>query len=109
MPNPKMGTVTKDIVKAVKTSKAGTAQFKTEKKGVIQAGLGKISFTKEALLENVRAFMLSVMDAKPEGFKGKYLKTVYISSTMGPGIELELSSVDPGNPKFMLNLNTLPK
>lgn len=109
MPNPKMGTVTKDIVKAVKTCKAGTAPFKTEKKGVIQAGLGKISFSKDALLDNVRSFMLAVMDSKPEGFKGKYLKTVYISSTMGPGVELELSSVDPANPKFMLNLNTVAK
>lgn len=109
MPNPKMGTVTKDIVKAVKTSKAGTAPFKTEKKGVIQAGLGKLSFSKDALLDNVRSFMLAVMDAKPEGFKGKYLKTVYIASTMGPGVELELSSVDPANPKFMLNLNTVAK
>ncbi len=104
MPNPKMGTVTKDVSKAVKTAKAGAVQFKTEKKGIIQAGIGKVSFPKELLLENVRSFMLAVMDAKPEGFKGKYLTGVHISSTMGPGVLIDMSSVDPSNPKFMLDL-----
>lgn len=104
MPNPKMGTVTKDVAKAVKTAKAGAVQFKTEKKGVIQAGIGKVSFTNEALLENLRSFMVAVMDSKPEGFKGKYLKEVHLSSTMGPGVEIDLSCVDPSNPKFMLDL-----
>lgn len=104
MPNPKMGTVTKDVSKAVKTAKAGAVQFKTEKKGIIQGGIGKASFSKEALLDNVRAFMLAVMDAKPEGFKGKYITHVHVASTMGPGVLVEMSSVDPSNPKFMLDL-----
>ncbi len=109
MPNPKMGTVTKDVVRAVRTAKSGAVQFKTEKKGVIQAGIGKVSFSKESLLENLRSFMVSIMDAKPEGFKGKYLKEVHLSSTMGPGVELDLNSVDPSNPKFMLDLPPTPK
>ncbi len=109
MPNPKMGTVTKDVAKAVKAAKSGADQFKTEKKGVIQAGIGKVSFSNESLLENLRSFMVAVMDAKPDGFKGKYLKEVYLASTMGPGIEIDLSSIDPSNPKFMLDLPPSPK
>eukprot|EP01039_Chlorochromonas_danica_P009198 gene9198-10158_t len=104
MPNPKMGTVTTDVEKAVKAAKAGAIQFKVEKKGVIQAGVGKVSFTNEALLENIRSLMLAVQDVKPEGFKGKYIRAVHISSTMGPGIEIELPYVDPANPRFMLNM-----
>ena len=104
MPNPKMGTVTKDVGKAVKTAKAGAVQFKTDKRGIIQGAVGKVSFSKEALLENVRSFMVALMDAKPEGFKGKYLKSVNLSTTMGPGVTVDLSSVDPSNPKFMLDL-----
>jgi large subunit ribosomal protein L1 len=105
MPNPKMGTVTKDITKAVKTAKAGVVQFKVEKKGIIQAGVGKKSFSDEALLDNVRSFMVSVYDAKPDGLKGKYMRRAHISSTMGPGIEVELPSIDPSSARFMLNLN----
>lgn len=104
MPNPKMGTVTTDVEKAVKAAKAGAIQFKVEKKGVIQAGVGKVSFTNEALLENIRSLMLAVQEVKPEGFKGKYIRAVHISSTMGPGIEIELPYADPANPRFMLNM-----
>ena len=103
MPNPKMGTVTKDVTKAIKAAKAGAVQFRVEKKGIIQAGIGKISFQTEALLENVRAFMVAVLDAKPEGYKGKYLLGVHLASTMGPGVPVELATVDPNNPKFMLD------
>jgi large subunit ribosomal protein L1 len=104
MPNPKMGTMTKDVAKAVRDAKAGAIQFKVEKKGTIQAGVGKVSFNDEALLENIRALMLAVQDAKPEGLKGQYLTSVFLSATMGPGVQVELSSVDPSNPKFMLDL-----
>lgn len=70
MPNPKMGTVTKDVTKAVKAAKAGSVQFRVEKQGIIQAGIGKVSFTKEALLDNVRSFMVAISDVKPENYKG---------------------------------------
>jgi len=99
-----IGTVTKDVAKAVLASKAGAVKFKVEKKGIIQAAVGKVSFTTEALLGNIRAFMLAVIDVKPEGLKGKYLLVAHISSTMGPGIQLQLPSVDPGSQKFMLDL-----
>lgn len=102
MPNPKVGTVTKEIAKAVKVAKAGAVKFRVEKKGIVHAGIGKKSFSDEALLENIRAFMISIVDAKPEGFKSKYLKSVSLSSTMGPGINVEMPSIDPGNGRFML-------
>lgn len=104
MPNPKMGTVTKDIAKAVRAAKAGAIQFKVEKKGVIQAGIGKVSFTHEALMENLRSFMMAVQEVKPEGFKGKYIVGVYLSSTMGPGFKIDLPAVDPASPRFMLDM-----
>jgi large subunit ribosomal protein L1 len=104
MPNPKMGTVTKDVAKAVRQAKAGSIQYKAEKKGIIQGGIGKISFEKEKLLENIRSLMIAVADSKPEALKGKYLQNVYLSTTMGPGIEVELLSVDPSSPKFMLDM-----
>ena len=109
MPNPKMGTVTKDMAKAVRNAKAGAVKFKVEKKGIIQAGIGKRSFTNEALLGNIRAFMLAVIEAKPEGLKGKYLRVAHISSSMGPGIPVEVSSVDPGNARFMLDMSLIAK
>ena len=105
MPNPKVGTVTKDVQGAVKAAKAGAIQFKVEKRGMIQAGIGKRSFSDNLLLENIKAFMVAVYDVKPETFKGKYLKSGYISSTMGPGIPLELPSIDPSSPRFMLDIN----
>lgn len=101
MPNPKMGTVTNDVAKAVKTAKAGAVQFRVEKKGIVQAGVGKLSFSNEALLENIRAFMIAVADVKPEGLKGAYMNQIYLSSTMGPGILVELPSADPNSAKFM--------
>eukprot|EP01038_Epipyxis_sp_PR26KG_P010251 gene10251-13788_t len=104
MPNPKMGTVTKEITKAVKAARAGAVQFKVEKKGIIHAGIGKVSFPPEMLLENIRSLMVAILDAKPEGFKGKYMQGAHICSTMGPSITLELPSVDPSSPRFMLKL-----
>ncbi len=92
MPNPKVGTVTMDVKAAVTAAKGGEVQFKVEKAGVIHAGIGKVSFTEDKLVENVRAFVDAVARAKPSGSKGAYVKKVSISSTMGPGISLDLAS-----------------
>ncbi|PWR21091.1 50S ribosomal protein L1 [Zavarzinia aquatilis] len=93
MPNPKLGTVTGDVAGAVKAAKGGQVEFRVEKAGVLQAGVGKASFTPEALEENIKAFVDAVSRAKPTGAKGTYLKKVAVSSTMGPGIKVEVSSV----------------
>ena len=103
MPNPKLGTVTKDVASAIREAKAGSVQFKVEKKGIIMAGIGKASFTDEMILENLKSFMVAITDSKPEGFKGKYLKRVHISTTMGPSLEIDLNSVDPSNSRFMID------
>jgi large subunit ribosomal protein L1 len=92
MPNPKVGTVTMDVKAAVTAAKGGEVQFKVEKAGVIHAGIGKVSFTEEKLAENVRAFVDAVSRAKPSGAKGTYLKKVSLSSTMGPGVSVDLAS-----------------
>ena len=92
MPNPKVGTVTMDVANAVKAAKGGEVQFKVEKAGVIHGGIGKVSFTEEALAQNIRAFVDAVSKAKPAGAKGAYLKKVSLSSTMGPGVSVDLSS-----------------
>lgn len=92
MPNPKVGTVTMDVAGAVGNAKGGEVQFKVEKAGVIHAGIGKVSFSDEKLAENVRAFVDAVSRAKPAGAKGAYLRKVSLSSTMGPGVSVELSS-----------------
>jgi large subunit ribosomal protein L1 len=93
MPNPKVGTVTMDVTKAVKDAKGGAVEFRVEKAGIIHAGIGKASFTDTALVENIRAFYDSVIKAKPPAAKGNYLKKVSISSTQGPGVTVEPSSV----------------
>ena len=93
MPNPKVGTVTMDVTKAVKDAKGGAVEFRAEKAGIIHAGIGKASFTETALVENIRAFFDSVMKAKPPAAKGNYLKKVSISSTQGPGVTVEPSTV----------------
>jgi len=92
MPNPKVGTVTMDVATAVTAAKGGEVQFKVEKAGVIHGGIGKVSFSDEKLAENVRAFVDAVSKAKPTGAKGTYLKKVSLSSTMGPGVSLDLAS-----------------
>ncbi|MDO5703847.1 MAG: 50S ribosomal protein L1 [Paracoccus sp. (in: a-proteobacteria)] len=92
MPNPKVGTVTVDVANAVKAAKGGEVQFKAEKAGVVHAGIGKVSFDEDKLAQNVRAFVEAVNRAKPSGAKGTYMKKVSISSTMGPGVSLDLSS-----------------
>ncbi len=92
MPNPKVGTVTMDVAQAVNNAKGGEVQFKVEKAGVIHAGVGKVSFPDEALAQNIRAFVEAVSRAKPSGAKGTYLRKVSLSSTMGPGVSLDLAS-----------------
>ncbi len=92
MPNPKVGTVTPDVTKAVKDAKGGAVQFRVEKAGIIHAGVGKASFSEEALLQNIRAFVDAVTKAKPAGAKGVFVRKVAISSTMGPGVRVEPAS-----------------
>ena len=89
MPNPKVGTVTIDIKTAVEAAKGGEVQFRAEKSGVVQAGVGKASFDEKKLVENVKAFIDAVNKAKPSGAKGTYLKKVAVSSTMGPSVQLD--------------------
>jgi large subunit ribosomal protein L1 len=93
MPNPKVGTVTMDVAAAVKASKGGAVEFRVEKAGIVQGSVGKASFGEDKLAENIRAFVDAVNKAKPAGAKGTYLKRVSISSTMGPGVKLDLGSV----------------
>jgi large subunit ribosomal protein L1 len=93
MPNPKVGTVTMDVTGAVKASKGGAVEFRVEKAGIVHAGIGKASFEAKALEENIRAFADAVIKAKPAGAKGNYVKRVAISSTMGPGVKIEVGSV----------------
>jgi|SRR5690606_30302912 large subunit ribosomal protein L1 len=92
MPNPKVGTVTMDVKSAVEAAKGGEVQFKVEKAGVIHAGVGKVSFEEAKLAQNIRAFVEAVSRAKPSGAKGTYLKKVSLSSTMGPGVSVDLTS-----------------
>jgi large subunit ribosomal protein L1 len=92
MPNPKVGTVTMDVAQAVKNAKGGEVQFKVEKAGVIHGGVGKVSFDEDKLVENVRAFVQAVNRAKPSGAKGTYLKKIALSSTMGPGVSVDITS-----------------
>jgi large subunit ribosomal protein L1 len=96
MPNPKLGTVTADVIAAVKAAKGGQVEFRAEKAGLIHAGIGKASFSEEALMENVKAFVGAINRAKPSGAKGTYLKKVSLSSTMGPGVKIEVGSLVGG-------------
>ncbi len=93
MPNPKLGTVTPNVVEAVKAAKAGSIEFRAEKAGIVQAGVGKISFSEQALTDNIHAFIGAILRARPAGVKGTYLNRVTLSSTMGPGVRVDTSSV----------------
>ncbi|MDY0885767.1 50S ribosomal protein L1 [Dongia soli] len=93
MPNPKLGTVTNDVAEAVKAAKGGQVEFRAEKAGIVHAGVGKASFTEQALVENVKAFVGAINRAKPTGAKGTYIKKVSLSSTMGPGLKLEVGTL----------------
>jgi large subunit ribosomal protein L1 len=93
MPNPKLGTVTADITMAVKNVKGGQVEYRVEKAGLVHAGVGKISFTEGDLLKNAKVFLDSVVKAKPTALKGTYLQGVYLSSTMGPSLKVDLSTI----------------
>ncbi|MBU0859218.1 MAG: 50S ribosomal protein L1 [Alphaproteobacteria bacterium] len=95
MPNPKLGTVTMDVKKAVESAKGGAIEYRAEKAGIVQAGVGKASFTEKQLAENVTALVREIMRVKPAGAKGNYMKKVTLSSTMGPGVRLDIASFAP--------------
>ena len=96
MPNPKLGTVTPNVAEAVKAAKGGQVEFRVEKAGIIHSGIGKASFTDEALRANFDAFVEAIVRAKPSGSKGKYLRKISVSSSMGPGLKVDLSEVHAG-------------
>jgi large subunit ribosomal protein L1 len=93
MPNPKLGTVTPDVKTAIQAAKAGQIEFRVEKQGIIHAGVGKASFSDEALAENISAFIDAIFKAKPTGVKGTYMKKASVSSTMGPGVKLDIAGL----------------
>ena len=93
MPNPKVGTVTMDVTGAIKAAKGGAVEFRVEKAGILHAGIGKASFSEDAILQNIRAFTDAVSKAKPAGAKGTYVKRVAVSTTMGPGVHVDPSTV----------------
>jgi large subunit ribosomal protein L1 len=93
MPNPKVGTVTMDVTNAVKGAKGGSVEFRVEKAGIVHAGVGKASFAADKLAENIRAFADAVQKAKPQGAKGHFINRVAISSTMGPGVKIDITSL----------------
>ena len=93
MPNPKLGTVTMDVAKAVTDAKGGQVEFRVEKAGIIHAGIGKASFTEGDLKDNFRAFVEAIVKAKPSGAKGKFVQKVSVSSTMGPGVKVDLAEI----------------
>ena len=93
MPNPKLGTVTMNVAEAVKAAKGGQVEYRTEKAGIVQAGVGKASFSEQALIENIKAFVGAVSRARPSGVKGAFIKRVSVSTTMGPGLKLDIATV----------------
>jgi large subunit ribosomal protein L1 len=94
MPNPRVGTVTPNVAQAVKDAKGGAVEFRVEKAGIVHAGVGKASFTEDALLANVRALLDALNKAKPSGAKGAYMKKISLSSTMGPGVKIDPASLN---------------
>jgi large subunit ribosomal protein L1 len=93
MPNPRLGTVTQNIAEAVQAAKGGQVEYRADKAGIVHAGVGKASFTEDALVDNVRAFVGAITRAKPSGVKGTYISRVSVSSTMGPGVKVDLSGI----------------
>lgn len=93
MPNPKLGTVTPNVADAIKAAKAGSIEYRAEKGGIVHAGIGKINFSEKQLIENTRAFLAAISKARPAGVKGTYINRVSLSSTMGPGVKVDLSTL----------------
>jgi large subunit ribosomal protein L1 len=93
MPNPKLGTVTPDVKGAIQAAKAGQIEFRVEKEGIVHAGVGKASFSEDQLAENISAFVQAIQKAKPTGAKGTYMQKVSVTSTMGPGLKLDLAAL----------------
>ena len=93
MPNPRLGTVTQNVTEAVQAAKGGQVEFRADKAGIVHAGVGKASFTEDALVDNVRAFVGAITRAKPTGVKGTYIQRVSVSSTMGPGVKVDLAGL----------------
>jgi large subunit ribosomal protein L1 len=93
MPNPKLGSVTNDVAAAIQATKGGQVEFRVEKAGIVHAGVGKASFEEAALIENIKAFVGAISRAKPSGAKGTYIKRLSLSSTMGPGLKVDMASV----------------
>ena len=93
MPNPRLGTVTQNVTEAVQAAKGGQVEFRAEKAGIVHAGVGKASFTNDALVDNVRAFVGAITRGKPSGVKGTYIKRVHLSSTMGPALPVEIAGL----------------
>ena len=93
MPNPKLGTVTNDVAEAIEAAKGGQVEFRAEKAGIVHAGVGKASFPEAALIENIRAFVGAISRAKPSGAKGTYIRRVSLSSSMGPGLKVDVASL----------------
>lgn len=94
MPNPKIGTVTKDVAKAVEEIKKGKVEFRVDKAGIVHVPIGKLSFGAEKLVQNIKAFAEAIIKAKPSSAKGKYVRTVAVSSTMGPGLKIDIASFE---------------
>ena len=94
MPNPKLGTVTPNVSDAVKAAKGGEIEFRSEKEGIVHAGIGKTSFSEQALLENINSFVSAIVGSRPSGVKGAFIESASLSSTMGPGVKLDLGSLD---------------
>lgn len=101
MPNPKLGTVTQDVVGAVTAAKAGQVEYRVERNGIVHAGVGKVSFPRWKLRDNLRAFMLALLAAKPDVMKGVYLRHASLSSTQGRGVSVEMASLDPSKAIFL--------
>lgn len=93
MPNPKLGTVTTDVAAAVKAAKSGQVEYRTEKTGIVQAGIGKLAFTKDQLMDNAKFFVDALLKVRPTGIKGSYIKKISLTSTMGVGLKVDVSSI----------------
>ena len=96
MPNPKVGTVTTDVAEAVKAAKGGAVEFRVEKAGIVHAGVGKASFSEEQITGNVQAFLTAVQKARPSGAKGTFIKRIALSSSMGPGVKIDVAAAADG-------------